>query len=75
MKWFVAKFPPKSMLKEDVLVKRKFEDGSEDVRIGYFKYAAGCKDSPYFVVPMYAGEFDYKPHKKWEVIGWHYLPK
>jgi hypothetical protein len=29
------------------------------IYVGYMKYAAGCKDSPSFVIPGYEGEGEY----------------
>jgi len=66
-KWVTKKLPK---AKEYVLVKRIFEDGKKEVRIGYMKHPAGVKSEWYFVIPKYEGE----PIRKWDVIGWQKLP-
>lgn len=71
-KWITKRLPKE---KTNVLVCRLFEDGTEDIRIGYLKHPAGVKSEYYFVVPMYEGEYSFKQYKKWDVIGWQKLPK
>lgn len=71
-KWQTQQLPKE---KVEVLVKREFEDGAYDIRIGYLKHPAGVKEEHYFVVPMYDGEYDHKSKVKWKVIGWQKLPK
>lgn len=70
-KWITTRRPKE---KVRVLVKRRFEDGKEDVRIGYLKHLAGIKSEWYFVVPQYDGEYKYQEIKKWKVIAWQELP-
>ena len=71
-KWITDKFPPNTMINTDILIKRKFEDGTKEIRIGYFNLASGCKDSPRYIIPRYEGEDRYN---KWEVVGWQKISK
>jgi len=66
-RWITKKRPKE---KERVLVKIRYEDGSETIRIGYLKHPAGVISEWYFVVPKYEGE----SVKKWEVLAWQKLP-
>ena len=66
-KWIKNKFPKE---RTEVLVKRLFEDGTTDIRIGYLRYSAGDTSSPNFIVPCYEGE----QVRSWFVVGWQKLP-
>ena len=41
-----------------VLLQRTRSNFPKGVAVGYLRFAAGCKDSPYFVIPGIGGEVD-----------------